>query len=166
MTAFIPLSCWPTIRLREIRKGARLPDLKTPYYCPAFEEILSPGLNTSKTLVEAPELSSTPLTISSYSNSTWIKSHYFWLQQELKESQSPFVLPFVRSVQICLELSIFIFLAQIFKLTSYELQSVSQQSISRSAVSQQSFNSHSVSHHTVGALNTSSCCFVPPFIRK
>ena len=46
---------------------------------------------------------------------------------------------FVRSVQVCLELSIFIFLTQI---------------------SHQSFNSHSDSHHTVGALNTSSCFIV------
>ena len=56
------------------------------------------------------------------------------------------------------EQSIFIFLAQIFKLSSCELQAVSQQSVSsESAANQQSFNSHSVSRHTVGALNTSSC---------
>ena len=49
----------------------------------------------------------------------------FWLRQELKESQSPSVRSFVRSfvcsVQVCLELSIFIILAHFFK------QSVSSQ---------------------------------------
>ena len=43
---------------------------------------------------------------------------------------------FVCLVQVCPELSIFIFLTKI---------------------SQQSFNSHLISHHTVGAFNTSSC---------
>ena len=38
---------------------------------------------------------------------------YFWLRQELDESQSSFVHPSVRLVQVCLELSIFIFLAQV-----------------------------------------------------
>ena len=55
-----------------------------------------------------------------------------------------FVRACVCPVQVCLELSIFIFLTQILKLLSL-------------AVSQQSFNSLSVGHHTVGALNTSSC---------
>ena len=36
----------------------------------------------------------------------------FWLRQELKESQSSFVRPSVRPVQVCLEQSIFIFLGQ------------------------------------------------------
>ena len=54
----------------------------------------------------------------------------FWLRQEPKESQCEFVRP----VQVCLEQSIFIFLAQIFK------QSVSSQSVSQQSVSQQSFN--------------------------
>ena len=77
---------------------------------------------------------------------SWFLGSNFWLQQELKESQCEFVCLLVRLVQVCLELSIFIILTQIVKLTSYELQ----------AVSQKSFNSHLVSHHTVGALNTSS----------
>ena len=38
---------------------------------------------------------------------------HFWLRQELKESQSPFVRPSVRPVLVCLELSILIFLAQV-----------------------------------------------------
>ena len=60
----------------------------------------------------------------------------------------------VRPVQVCPELSIFIILAQIFKLTSCELQAVSQWSVpqsvsqqsvsqlaaSQSAISQQSFS--------------------------
>ena len=52
----------------------------------------------------------------------------------------------VRLVQVCLKLSIFIILTQIFKLTSCELQ----------AVSQQLFNSH----HTVRALNTFVLLFI------
>ena len=52
---------------------------------------------------------------------------------------------FVRSVQVCLEFSIFIILTQIVKLTSCKLPEISQQS----------FNSH----HTVGAYNTSSCWY-------
>ena len=47
----------------------------------------------------------------------------------------------VRLVQVFLELSIFIFLAQIFKLTSCELQAFSQRPVSsQSEVSQKSFN--------------------------
>ena len=44
----------------------------------------SPCLKTSKTLVEVPELSSIPLTISSYSNSTWNNSLTFYWNIELR----------------------------------------------------------------------------------
>ena len=116
-----------------------------------------------------------------------VLSAYFWLRQELKELQCSFVRA---SVQVCLELSFFIFLAQIFK-QSVSSQSVSRQSVvsqqsvsshsevSQSAVSQQSVSSqsavsqqsvshhlsfsHSGSHHTVGAYNNSCyICFWKP----
>ena len=54
---------------------------------------------------------------------------YFWLRQEPRESQCPFVHSLVRSVQRCLELSIFIFLALIFKQSVSNQSAVSQQSV-------------------------------------
>ena len=49
---------------------------------------------------------------------------FFWLRQELKKSQSPSVRPF----QTCLEQSIFIILAQIFKQSVRNRSAVSEHS--------------------------------------
>ena len=51
---------------------------------------------------------------------------YFWLRQELKESQCAFV----HSFHVCLEQSIFIILAQIFKQSVRNKSAVSEHSVS------------------------------------
>ena len=64
--------------------------------------------------------------------------------QEMLMFVRPFVRLFVRSCQVCLEQSIFVILAQIFKQSVRSQSSVSQQSVSnQSAVSQQLVSSKS-----------------------